>query len=108
MDGRGGASSPKTTGSISPTQAPEKASSYDTLATHIIDQRGFTRHWDEAAKAPYLWNADSSIVVSYEDPASLRAKARFVRDRGLAGMMYWEHSEDNGTLLQALYDELRR
>jgi chitinase len=46
--------------------------------------------------------------VSYEDPASLRAKARFVRDRGLAGMMYWEHSEDNGTLLQALYDELRR
>lgn len=83
------------------------AFSYDTLAQHFVDQRGFTRHWDEGAQAPYLWNRDSSIVITYEDPESLQAKAQFVSSRGLGGLMYWHHDHDDGTLLQTMYEHLR-
>lgn len=81
--------------------------SYDTLAHHFVDQRGFVRHWDEEAKAPYLWNPGSAVVITYEDTASLRVKAEFIKSRDLGGAMYWEHSEDDGTLLNTLYEGLR-
>ncbi|AKC88267.1 hypothetical protein WQ53_07725 [Pseudoxanthomonas suwonensis] len=64
---------------------------------------GYVRHWDAEAQAPYLWNADSRRFVTYDDPQSLAAKAAFVRERGLGGMMYWEHRHDAGDeLLDAL------
>ena len=64
---------------------------------------GYVRHWDAAAQAPYLWNADARRFITYDDPQSLAAKAAFVRERGLGGMMYWEHRHDAGDeLLDAL------
>lgn len=84
------------------------AFSYETLARAYVDQRGYTRHWDESARAPYLWNPDSSAFISYEDPESLRAKPAFVQTRGLGGMMYWQHTHDNGALLKALDEGLAR
>jgi chitinase len=54
----------------------------------------FERGWDEAAKAPYLWDAESGTFISYEDPQSLAEKARFVRDQGLGGVMFWEQRHD--------------
>ena len=80
---------------------------YDSLAAHYVNQRGFTRHWDDGAQAPFLWNADSATVISYEDPESLRAKAQFIRSRGLGGAMYWEHNADDDTLLNTLYEALK-
>ncbi|UNK58703.1 glycoside hydrolase family 18 protein [Pseudoxanthomonas daejeonensis] len=64
---------------------------------------GYVRHWDAQAQAPYLWNADTRHFITYDDPYSLAAKAEFVRERGLGGMMYWEHRHDAGDeLLDAL------
>jgi chitinase len=64
---------------------------------------GYVRHWDAQAQAPYLWNAQARRFVSYDDPRSLAAKAAFVRERGLGGMMYWEHRHDaDDELLDAL------
>lgn len=84
------------------------AHSYETLVKEYVDRRGFERHWDEDAKAPYLWAPDSASFVSYEDPESLRHKARFVREKGLGGVMYWEHSQDyDEVLLDVLYEHLR-
>jgi len=82
--------------------------SYATLIERYINQRGYTRHWDESAKAPYLWAPDSSTFISYEDPQSLRHKTRFVREAGLGGVMCWEHSNDYcEVLLDVLYERLR-
>ena len=78
---------------------------YDTLA-NLAKQEAFVRRWDSTAQAPTLWNADSSLLIPYEPPASLRPKTHFVKSRGLAGIMYWEHNSDDGTLLQTLYDHL--
>ena len=43
--------------------------------------------------------APAAIIVTYDDPQSLAAKAAFVRERGLGGMMYWEHRQDAGDQL---------
>ena len=75
------------------------------LVEDYINKRWFTRYWDEAAQAPYLWNADSTTFISYDDPESLRAKAAFVKEKGLGGMMWWEHGGDyNNELLTAVYE----
>ena len=81
---------------------------WSKLAAGYIGHNGFVRYWDDAAQAPYLWNETRRVFVSYDDPYSLRLKARFVRSRGLGGVMYWEQSQDpDGELLGALSAALR-
>lgn len=81
---------------------------YPKLVREYVNKQGFTRYWDSAAKAPYLWNAESRTLISYDDPESLKAKAEFVKARHLGGMMYWEHSQDpEEVLLDAIVSGLR-
>jgi len=78
------------------------------LKRDFIDRNGFVRYWDERAQAPYLWNAQTRVFVSYDDPQSLALKAQFVRSRRLGGMMYWEHSQDpDGELFGAIDAAMR-
>ena len=73
------------------------------LKNEFIDRNGFVRHWDDVAKVPYLWNAQTRSFISYDDPQSLALKAAFVKSRQLGGMMYWEQSQDpDGELFDAL------
>jgi chitinase len=72
---------------------------YSAIVANMLGQ-GFTRYWDDAAKAPYLYSAEKHIFVSYEDPESLRLKCDYVRSRKLGGVMLWEYSGDpDGQLL---------
>ncbi len=78
------------------------------LVADFIDRNGYTRHWDATAQVPYLWNAQTRVFVSYDDPQSLKLKAEFVKSKGLGGMMYWEQSQDpRGELLGVLAGALR-
>jgi chitinase len=82
--------------------------SYSVLTRDFINKQGFKRMWDDAAKAPYLWNADSATFITYDDPDSLKAKAKFVKSHRLGGIMYWEHSHDPAELLlSAIFENLR-
>lgn len=68
---------------------------------------GFMRYWDSAASVPYLYNSEKQIFVSYEDPESLKAKCKYVRDHKLGGVMFWEYSSDpSGKLLTTIDNEL--
>jgi chitinase len=68
---------------------------------------GFVRGWDNAARAPYLWNADAGTFISFEDEQSLVEKTRYVKQQGLGGIMYWEHSHDpDQNLLSTIAAEL--
>lgn len=72
-----------------------------------INDNGFKRYWDDVAKAPYLWNADEKTFVSYEDEESIKYKIEFLKNRGLAGVMFWEYSGDHDkTLLNAVTNNL--
>jgi len=81
---------------------------YADLAAQCVDRNGFVRLWDDTAKAPYLWNAQRRIFVSYEDPQSLAEKCRYIRRYGLRGVMFWEYSADTiqHDLLNVLAREL--
>jgi len=66
---------------------------YSVIAGSLLGH-GFTRYWDDAAKAPYLYNAEKHIFVTYEDPESLEAKCKYVREHKLGGVMFWEYFGD--------------
>jgi len=77
------------------------------VAASLVGRDGFVRYWDPDAQAPYLWNADRRIFISYDDPESMRLKARYILDHHLAGAMFWQYSDDpSGALLQALFSGL--
>ncbi len=64
---------------------------------------GFARYWDPTASAPYLYNPEKQIFVSYEDPESLAAKCTYVLHHHLGGVMFWDYTSDpTGTLLRTI------
>lgn len=67
---------------------------WQQIQRDFLGKGGFARHWDEAAQSAWLWNAAERKMISYDDPQALKAKAAFVRERGLGGVMYWEQSTD--------------
>ncbi|WP_109127176.1 glycoside hydrolase family 18 protein [Dyella sp. C11] len=81
------------------------APTWRDLEANFIDKNGFVRHWDAKAQAPYLWNAQTRTFISYEDPQSLRAKTAFVKEKGLGGVMYWEHGLDRNEQLLDVLDQ---
>ncbi len=67
---------------------------YADLVDRFVDRNGYHRVWDAEALAPTLWNAETRTFISYEDETSIAAKAEYVRDRGLGGLMWWQHLHD--------------
>lgn len=65
---------------------------YGELTEEFLRQGGYTKYWDEAAQAAYLWNG--SQFISYESPEAIALKCRYVKEAGLLGLMYWEHGCD--------------
>ncbi|PFG58269.1 chitinase (glycosyl hydrolase family 18) [Vibrio sp. ES.051] len=54
----------------------------------------YTRHYDDVAVAPWLWNAEKSVFLSTEDKASIEVKADYVIDKEIGGIMFWELAGD--------------
>lgn len=79
---------------------------YFTVQT-LAASGAYTRYWHEEAKVPYLYGGGT--FITYDDPESLRAKAEFVLEHGLGGVMIWEISQDaaDRSLLAALHEVLR-
>jgi chitinase len=81
---------------------PMQVGGYKTIAETFLKMPGFLRHWDEVAKVPWLYNAESKEWISYEDPESMRLKGQYIAAQHLSGAMFWELSNDEGRLLDAL------
>lgn len=80
---------------------------YQVLAKEYIDKNGYRRYWDEAGRAPYLFNGD--CFMSYDDGESLREKTEYVKAKGLGGIMFWEYGCDpEGVLLNHIYEGFRQ
>jgi chitinase len=55
----------------------------------------FTDNWDNIAKVPYLTgNGSLSTFVSYDNEASIAAKAQYAVDMNLGGTIIWELTGD--------------
>ncbi len=73
-----------------------------------IKSGAFKREYDVSAKASYLWNATDSIFISYETPKDIELKAKYIKQNGLGGAMFWEYSLDKDQeLLNTLYKNIK-
>ncbi|KAF8628575.1 hypothetical protein AX17_005971 [Amanita inopinata Kibby_2008] len=66
--------------------------------------KGYTMGWDDCSDTPYLFNVGKTTVVSYDDTWSLRDKAEFAVQAGMAGCFTWSLDQDDGT---SLHDVVR-
>ncbi len=75
--------------------------------TERIASGEYTLCYDKAAKQSYV-TKDGEMAVAFDDPQTIAWKAEYVKEKGLAGIMYWAYAldDDNGTLRRAVYDEL--
>ena len=81
---------------------------YYDLATNYVGK--FQRFWNDVAQVPWLYDAKTGTMISYDDPESIALKANYVKDQKLGGVMIWElASEDRShSLLNAVYDTLNK
>ena len=78
------------------------------LKDSLIDKNGYKDYWDAVAKAPYLFNPEKKIFISYDNERSVKAKCKYVRQHQLAGVMFWEYNSDKkGYLLKIIADKFK-
>ena len=76
------------------------------LQPFLAEGSGFTRYWDDVAKAPYLYNGD--IFITYTDPEAIQYIGEYVKEKGLGGVMTWEYGHDaQAELLEVLANSVQ-
>jgi len=58
---------------------------------------GYTRYWDDNAKAPYLYNGD--IWITYTDEEQINLLLSYAKEKKLGGVFNWEYGHDVGAEL---------
>lgn len=90
-----------------PAASAGQAGGYTRLKQSVINQNGYTRYWDKKAKAPYLFNPEKKVFITYDDERSAKLKSRYVKKHKLAGVFFWEYfSDPDGSLLNELNKHL--
>ncbi len=97
-------------GLFQPTKGPQTGGlSYAEIRDSMENKNGYTVYRDETAKAPFIFNINDSLFVTFDDTLSVKLKARYALDNKLGGIMFWEQSQDtrdgNG-LLDAIFEEV--
>lgn len=67
---------------------------YTYLKDSLVNKKGFARYWDAASNAPYLFNAEKKIFITYDDEESVKDKCDYIKKHKLAGAMFWEYFSD--------------
>ena len=78
------------------------------LMNNYGTKQGYQYNYDEQAQAPYLWNPDKKVFISFEDQRSIKAKAKWAKESKLGGIFTWELSGDpSGTLVEVMNKEIQ-
>jgi chitinase len=80
--------------------------SYSDIYDSIAPARGFTQYWDPVAQAPYAFNPERKILVTWDDSVSIRHKTEYARENNLGGIMFWQLADDR--LQEGLLDVIHR
>ena len=78
---------------------------YRNMPNTFPADSGWVYHWDEAASAPFLYNAEKRQFYTYDDKRSVELKTKYVIDNKLGGIMYWHLGQDifSDGLMDAIY-----
>lgn len=80
--------------------------SWPDLKKFIAAGSGYTRYWDDVAKAPYLYNGDT--FITYTDVQEIAEIGSYAKQKGLGGVMTWEYGHDvDAELLKPLFDSVQ-
>lgn len=73
---------------------------------HLVP--GMQERWDSVACVPYIVDDHNRLIISYDDPRSLKIKCDYIKQRGLRGAMYWRTECDDSarTLTNTVAREL--
>ena len=81
---------------------------YTYLKDSLINKNGYKEYWDARAKAPYLFNAEKKIFISYDNERSVKEKCKYVKQHHLGGAMFWEYNNDKKEyLLKVIADKFK-
>jgi chitinase len=79
------------------------------LMKNYSAKQGYEYKYDEQSQAPYLWNPDKKVFISFEDQRSIKAKADWAKQAKLGGIFTWELSGDpKGELVEVMYKEMQK
>ncbi len=82
---------------------------YTYIKDSLVNKKGFKEYRDDVAKVPYLLNASTGEILSYEDETSVSEKCKYVLDKKMAGVMFWEYTSDpKSYLLNAVDKALKK
>jgi chitinase len=89
-------------GTGTPAGWKETGGDWRVLARTQLRDTHYVRHWEAGAQVPWLYDSTTRTWVSYDDPESVAAKARYVREHHLGGVVIWELGGDDGALMRAI------
>ena len=75
---------------------------YREIAANYLGS--FTLYREPTSLAPWLYDSQQGVMITFDDPQSLKEKAAYARKLGLGGMMIWQLAGDDlkNSLLQSL------
>ncbi|KAN0126191.1 Glycoside hydrolase superfamily [Lactarius tabidus] len=60
---------------------------------------GIEYDFDDCSKTPYVYNATSEVMVSFDDATSFAAKGQYIGKTGLGGFIMWQAGGDHNDIL---------
>ena len=80
---------------------------YGYLTTTVMQQQNLTEYWDDVAKAAYYYSPSTGYFYTCDNARSIQAKAAYVKQKGLGGLISWMASLDStNELTQTMHDAL--
>ncbi len=67
---------------------------YNQFPKLLSPDSGFVFYYDNTAKAPYAYSSLKKRYATFDDTTSIREKTRYIMEKGLGGIMFWELSHD--------------
>ncbi len=85
----------------------DRTLSQDKIQVLMADP-AYQIYWDEVSKNSFLYAPEKKEWVTFESPRSIAEKIDYVNRLGLAGVMFWELSEDpSGSLLDSIHENIK-
>ena len=77
------------------------------VETYLSNPKIYTRYYDSVAQCPYIYGINN-VVITYDDPQSIKAKCDYVKTKGFGGIMFWDYGSDTtGELIHALNEAMK-
>jgi len=79
---------------------------FKNFASTYTEANGWKYFWDDKAKAPYWYNAQTKTFATSDDLKSIKAKTEYAKAKKLGGIMFWELTLDTfrDGMVNAIYE----